>query len=303
MSKRKYEYWFKGDNLYNLYRIDAILTSRSPLHIGTGNIRFNSNLLKDSTVGEKPPEIADIERDYRKLPYIPGSALRGVIRNYLFQIFCSFGGKIAKDPEYDKEEKFRDMNQEEQIKYMQLKGSLLEQLFGTPFCESKIEFWDASIAESIISAQYKNKGFDQERLSYVVHSVSIDPFTGAAAPNKLYSFDVAPPGLKYNLTIVGRNLTDEELGFLLIGLEGFNSPIYPLCVGAMSGRGFGRMNLEISGIYRLTKDDFPNWLSLASSSDDAGYKILHSLSLKMDEQHAAINKFKSTFMSWFKENK
>ncbi len=289
------KYWFKGDTLENLYRIEATLTSISPLHIGTGQVRKDEMLKIDET-DEDTPEIAEIERDYRCLPYLPGSALRGVVRHYLYSLFSSFDKNIASEPEFDKESKFREMNQDDQKEYIQTEASLLEQVFGTPFCESKVEFWDAPSTIQIDSPKFAEKGWNHDLQSYVFRSVAIDPLTGAAAANKLYSFDVAPVGQKYKLTIIGRNLSDEEMGFLLLGLEGFNSPIYPLSIGAMIGRGFGRMKFELDGLYRLNKDNIKQWLSLASEKTDAGYQIMLGLGMKKEDQINLIKKFKTTFI-------
>ena len=135
MANQEYQFWFKGDDLINLYRIEGVLESKSPLHIGTGEVRYDDETANDLLDREKPPEIAAIERDFQGLPMVTGSALRGVIRHYLLNIFRSFGSRIAKDPDYDKDEKFRDMNQIDAIEYMknkenaEVKASLLAHLF------------------------------------------------------------------------------------------------------------------------------------------------------------------------------
>ena len=249
---------------------------------------------------EEPHEIGNIERDVNGLPILTGSALRGVVRHYLLSLFISFNnGKIADAPDYENSE-FKTMNQEKQKEYMK-SASLLEQLFGAPFCESKIEFWDAPLLQKFKESRYKSKGWDTDRQSYVVRSVAIDPVTGAAERNKLYSFDVIPPGMQFCLTVVGRNLSDPELGMLLFGLEGFNSPIYPLTIGAMAGRGFGQMSFKLESIYHLKKEDLPEWVALASCTDRAGYSLLTGLKLPETEVEKSIKAFKSGFDSLFEE--
>ncbi len=303
-----YEYRFKGDDFENLYRIEGILTAKSPVHIGTGESRPDLETWKakkdkgEISEDEKPHEIGEIERDVKGLPILTGSALRGVVRHYLLSLFRSFnGGKIADAPDYENAE-FKTMNQEKQKEYMK-SASLLEQLFGTPFCESKIEFWDAPLVLKVEGSRYTSKGWDPDRQSYVVRSVAIDPVTGAAERNKLYSFDVIPSCMQFHLNVVGRNLSERELGMLLLGLEGFNSLIYPLTIGAMAGRGFGRMLFKLENIYCLKEENLPEWLALASSTDSAGYSLLSGLKLQKEEAEKSIKTFKSGFNVLFEEKK
>lgn len=301
-----YQFKFKGDDFENIYRIEATLIAESPIHIGTGDARQDKELWEsmkqkeEAKKDEEPPKIDEIERDVHGLPLIPGSALRGVVRHYLLSIFRSFNGKcIAYDPDYETKE-FKQMNQTAQIEYMK-KASLLEQLFGTPFCESKIEFWDAPLKHKADGSKYRRKGWDPERQSYVVRSVAIDPVTGAAERNKLYSFDVVPQGLQFGFNVAGRNLSDRELGLLLFGLEGFNSPIYPLTIGAMAGRGFGRMSFKLEAIYSLFRGQLSDWVKLASTKNGAGYISIEGLKLPDEKRDEFLSKFKSDFNLCLKE--
>ena len=47
---------------------------------------------------------------------------------------------------------------------------------------------------------------------------------------------------------------------MLLALEGFNSQIYPIQVGARGGRGYGRMEFEMGAIYRLEQDGVEEWI-------------------------------------------
>lgn len=302
MVNETYTFKFKGDPFENLYRIQGILKTLSPLHIGTGEVYKQKPDSGEADKEKDNPDISEIERDVTGLPYIPGSALRGVVRHYLLNIFRSFGKRIAYDPNEDEVIDLRNMKQNDAKQYMKT-ASLLEQLMGTSFCESKIEFWDGPLLKKADTDEFKNKGWESERQSYIVRSVCIDPETGAAEPNKLYSFDVAPKGLEFEINIVGRNISDEELGFLVTGLEGFNSPIYPLTIGAMSGRGFGRVEFKTTGVYKLDNNNFEDWLKLAGGSDDAGYRLLPGLALTEDAINKTIEKFKTEFLSWLNKEK
>ncbi|GAI75535.1 unnamed protein product, partial [marine sediment metagenome] len=79
MSEINPEFKFKGDEFMNRYRIIGMITSKSPIHIGTGDRREdNSQLEKESgnNSDEEKHFIDKIARDSEGLPYIPGSALR-----------------------------------------------------------------------------------------------------------------------------------------------------------------------------------------------------------------------------------
>jgi len=291
---------FKGDAFVNRYRLEGELMAITPTHVGTGETlsRERPDSPKAAKKSKEPKqletqEVAVIVRDFHDRSFLPGSALRGNVRHYLLHVFRAFGHRIAADPDFDSPA-FRDYEESQQLEYMINSASMLEQLFGTPFSEGKIEFWDAPAVNKINAPAYKERGWNQERQSYVVQSVSIDPETGAADPHKLYAFEVSPPGLRYQVNIVGQNLTDEELGFLLFGLYGFNSEIFPLTIGAMAGRGFGRMAFKLANLYRVQnkEQELENWAKLALAQDHAGYNLLPKVTEPVDR---LINRFKDAF--------
>lgn len=288
----------KGDNFVNRYRLVGLLTAISPIHIGTGEEveegKINKNLPeKDSKLkDQKEVKVSLIATDHANKPYIPGSALRGVIRHYLRNIFIGLGNPLLiQDPNFESDE-YRDWSQEKQIDYMRNKASIWECLFGTPFAEGKAEFWDAPAVNSTTDDRFALRGWIPERNTYTVKSVAIDPETGTADPHKLYTFEVAPAGLCFQVNIVGQNLSQEELGMLLFGLESFNSDIYPITIGAMAGRGFGRMRFELREIHRLITSDLPDWIKQQKHKEAAGYYALKDVTAKKNE---LINEFKKSF--------
>ena len=300
MSTYDQEYKFKGDAFENRYRIQGVLETQSPLHIGSGTRRREKldAIENDRAKAEETVDIDEVVRDANGLPYIPGSSLRGVVRHYLLKIFQHYNPNIATAQDYDADD-FRTMEQRRAVEYMRTGASMLERLFGTPFCASKAEFWDAKLKQKIhASSKKKKKGWDDERQTYPVRSVAIDPQTGAAEKNKLYTFDVVPAGAQFEVNIVGQNLNDAELGFLFFGLFGFNSEIFPLTLGAMAGRGFGRMRFKVENIYRLQANDLENWVNVALMNEHAGYNLFQHL--QPAEADKLLNQFKSEFLSAYK---
>jgi len=294
---------FKGDSFENRIRIEGTLQAVSPTHIGTGETREEEREGKEGK--KEKTEVAMIALDANGYPYLPGSALKGVVRNYILQLLRGLYPNIAWEHNYQLS-RFKEMKQDAQIDFMRTEASMLEQVFGTPFAEGKVEFWDAPATNKATAPEppqlWKTKGWNEERQCYLVHSVAIDPTTGAAEKHKLYSFEVTPAGLEYQINIVGQNLSDEELGLLLFGLEGFNSNIVPLTIGAMSARGFGRMTLKPEKkIYRVTTEQLPMWIeSSLLQNESAGFAALQEISCS--EADALIQSCKEKFVDIIKRS-
>jgi CRISPR-associated protein Csm3 len=280
--------------IFNRYRIECELVAQSPTHVGTGETRPVARPKKSDNAGDQEStDITMIARDCTGLPYLPGSSLRGVVRNYLLQIFRHLNPEIAHEENYEGK-KFKEKTQVQIIDEMLPAATLLEKVFGTPFWAGKVEFWDAPALNRIYGAHFVDKEWDDERRCYLVRSVAIDPITGTAENHKLYTFEVAPAGIRYQVNIVGQNLEPEELGFLLFGLSGFNSEIYPLTIGAMAGRGFGQMRFEVKNIYALTQEGLSDWVKEAATHDHAGYSALKCLEEPLEN---IIKPFKERFLN------
>jgi CRISPR/Cas system CSM-associated protein Csm3 (group 7 of RAMP superfamily) len=134
-------------------------------------------------------------------------------------------------------------------------------MFGTPLNAGKIEVWDATCCTGDLQAMGDALlGWDPKRLTYVDTSVAIDPARGVAKDKLLYKADIVPPGVDFEFSLAAQNLSDEELGLMLMALEGFNSQIYPIQIGARGGRGYGRMKFKIDSIYQLDREGVKKWL-------------------------------------------
>jgi CRISPR type III-B/RAMP module RAMP protein Cmr6 len=256
----------KGDTFLNRYRITGTLTTVSPLHIGTGEERpmmFHNEEEKKKIMEKvgKVPSISTIITDYRGRPLIPGSTLRGVLRNWMLTILEGIGTKWAKERVDDEIKDLLKMDQAKQIQQVKENFSLLELIFGTSFNSGKVEVWDAICRTgNLQTVDDRVLGWDSSRLTYVDTSVAIDPARGTAKDKLLYKADVVPPGVEFELNLVAQNLSDEELGLLLLALEAFNSQIYPIQVGARGGRGYGRLEFKMGTIYRLEQGGAKEWL-------------------------------------------
>lgn len=295
----------KGDAFLNRYRITGTLTTVAPLHIGTGDERsmaFRSDEEKDKVLKKtkKIPMISTIITDCNGKPLIPGSTLRGVLRNWLLTVLEGVGTQWAVERDYA-DEALLKLDQAEQIQKAKADFSSLELIFGTPLNAGKVEVWDAACRTANLSPNDALLGWDSKRLTYVDTSVAIDPARGTAKDKLLYKADIVPPGVEFDLNLVGQNLSEDELGLVLLALEGFNSAIYPIHVGARGGRGYGRMKFALGAIYRLDQAGLKTWLKATLGAPPphdfgpAGYFGLSKLT--EDEQRQTIAAVKNKLIA------
>lgn len=295
MSKLTSEFnkHLKGGKFQNRYRITGELVTKSPLHIGTGIARDDLYSPNEAARLKKKlaklPEVSTVIKDVNGKPVIPGSALKGVLRHWLFDILHGIGPDWADDNDYSGPE-YNDMEQEELAEKVLESFSWLELLFGTPFHEGKVEVWDAECSTPNLVAPDGLLQWNKNSLTYIDTSVAINPATGTALEGLLYKAEVVPPGVTFQVTLTAQNLSDLELGILLFGLEGFNSEIYPITVGARSGRGYGRFSFKVTTVQYLNHEDLGAWvtsqLTSRAQGDDAGYFSLPILN--PDERSALI---------------
>jgi len=297
----------KGDDFVNRYRLEGKLTATSPFHLGSGFSVERKGLNKPNT--EKPIQISAIATDHLGHPVIPGSSLKGALRGYLLNVLSTVNGNqqkeiaevLAKEHDYDASD-LKEKKQKDQIVFMRETASVLERLFGTPFAEGKIEVWDGEC----VSAEYSIDDnlsdsevapyWNSKRFTYVDQSVAINPRTNTAIDKNLYSFEIVPPGVTFVINICGQNISKIEIGMLLFGLEAFNSEIWPLTLGAMGGRGFGRFDFQLTELYCLKnkKDNISNWIKEAICNRHSGYFSLQRLD--ESEKKKSIECFRKAFL-------
>ena len=287
----------KGEDFLNRYRISGRLTTRSPLHVGTGERQPAEQTGDDA---EQTAEIGLVARDYQGKPLIPGTAIKGVLRHWLLHILASMGEAWAVERDFNHAD-YTDKTQQQQHDIIRSRFSWLEMLFGTQFNEGKIEVWDATCATEAAAVADDFLNWSSERLSYVTTSVAIDPATGTAQDGLLYSNEVVPPGVSFDFTLVGQNLTELELGLVLFALQGFNSSIYPIQVGARSGAGYGLMRYSNTSIAALDRDKVSAWVQhvMSGAQDAAGYFALRELNEA--EQNRLIEAAKTAVISTLPE--
>ena len=299
-------YCFKGGPFINRYRIDCKLLTLSPLHIGDGEMDSNPSRLPRPDGMDRDPKFSTVVTNIKSGAYIPGSTIKGNLRAWLEQIFSGLNSRLAQINDTARSAallKIAESKENGESGALTSELKTTEYLFGSHANEGKLEFWDAPMASvpalprGRTSAAYC--GYDATRGTILLKSVAIDPVKGTAAKNKLFNYEVVPEGVGFDLTVVGQNLLDEEIGMLLFALKGVNSFIHPVTLGAMAGVGFGRFSLKIKDVYTLNKSRFDKWVEEAIKTGHAGYASLPKL--EKEEKEKRIEDFKNSFLSTIKK--
>ncbi|NOZ69995.1 MAG: hypothetical protein GXP46_12315 [Deferribacteres bacterium] len=250
----------KGGSFVNRYLFRGVLTAHAPFHIGSGGTVTmtdddNNQLL-----------IAAVVTDRGGIPYIPGSSLRGAMRDWLSRVF---GEKDREDKE------LKSVLKGSFASEIAVKQTRMERLFGTVYGEGKIEIWDAPCISAVDTPSHSHwSGWDRDRLTYVAKSVAISPETGTAEDKKLYNFELVPEGVQFRFTVTAQNLSREEAAIVLHALEGFNHPTDPITLGSMTKRGFGSFRCSVTEVYRLSNSDVSEWMRLVADDDRAGFESI-----------------------------
>jgi len=248
----------KGYSFKNRYLITGLLTVRTPLHIGSGDTTTHPELKVDDN---EFIEISAVAKDVLDKPYIPASTLKGNLRAWL-------------------ETRVKDK-------------SLLEKVFGTSHQDKnteggKVEFWDAYITEKLPEARVlsatksenmavkiktktpqviseKNEQhfpyWNPEKQTGVQVGVTIDRQTGTARDERLFYWEVVPPGVTFEIRITGQDLNKKEIALLLANLKGFNDSKHPVSLGSETAQNQGKMHWHsfkvqsINAIAWLNKPD------------------------------------------------
>jgi len=234
-----------------IWRIEGILTTVTPLHIGDGDITKHDKL--------KDIEITSVVKDIDDRAYIPGTSLKGNIRSWLKRESC-------------------------------VPCNVLEELFGSEDSQKedalggKAEFWNAyALPEQSISSN--SPYWEQKRLIDVMVSVSIDRSKRTAIKEKLFHYEFVPPGVKFLLTIIIPYAGEDEVIPLIYALEHGFSDDDPIIIGASSSNDWGKLNWKLNCISKIDPEDVRKWIC-----DNSADKACDFVPLQEDEIETLLNK-------------
>lgn len=211
-----------GGPWINRWVLRGTLTTRSPLHVGSGR---SLDFIDACT-----------ERDASGRPVVPGSGLRGTLRARLLEA-CGDDASLRK-------------------RVFALFGPEAEEGDDDGLVSGKVRFEDAR-ARPVPQGEIPGippdatPHYDPARGTYVVTSVALDADTGAASIHQLYTIEVVPAGTTFDVRIVFSNVLDEEIGLVLWALDRFNDAGASLTLGADAGRGFGLVHWTLASLSKI----------------------------------------------------
>ena len=198
--------------------------------VETSLVLRTGELLK--TINQKGEKISEarIELDSQGQPFIPGSALKGVLRNRLSDILDS--GPMRVDCVPALRRLFGDMPTERRDGDAAPTGGLLE--FKNAYCRSKPEL--------------KHRG-----------STAINRKTGTASRQQLKNVRAVPAGTRFQAEIIADSATDYEIALVLAAV--LSSQTEPLSVGSASSAGSGKCSFADEFVSVMDVDDILSWLT------------------------------------------
>jgi CRISPR/Cas system CSM-associated protein Csm3 (group 7 of RAMP superfamily) len=227
------------------WRIQGLLTTEAPLHIGSGGTVARPELQR-KTQAETPEsvQVSAVATDHAGRAYIPGTTLKGDL--------LAWAEQHGLDAE-------------------------LKDVFGWYDPETREgrggcgEFWDAH-ASAGVSVTPAPPYWSPERLTGVSASVALSRDRRTASDKKLFHQEYVPAGVPFKATISG-SFDEGQVKALLTLLE-----IPGLALGAATGNGWGRVSWTLSNLHRLDVEGVRAWLAQPRS---AGYAALRELPYEM----------------------
>lgn len=219
--------------------LKGVLTTTTALRLGAGR---SNDLESENLV---------VVKDSLQRPVIPGSSFKGVMRSYAERLLrtleplAEVSGEseavcFACDPLIDPcltNEAMRQIKNGEKDRKvidrtLYARSCWACRLFGAPWLASHVAFKDATVDDAYWFDRYEHRD-----------GVSIDRDTGTAAAKRLYSFEVVPADIPFDIEIVVEDATEAELGLLLLALEGLARE--QLALGGARSRGLGQVRLNV----------------------------------------------------------
>ncbi len=204
-----------------LWRIEGILTARSPLHVGDGR-------KAEQNADHNDAEISTFCRDVHNRPYIPGSSLRGFLREAFRRRYPSTEESLFG---------FQDLRSS--AANAAARGGLLS-------------VWDApSTGDAIVKT---------------AHHVVIDRQTRTADDGLLFFEEFLPAGTTFSINLViecAKQHPDEDVAQLVRQLLGLLKDLHndPGRLGSNTASGYGHVGWSMVKVSKLTPKALQSWLA------------------------------------------
>jgi CRISPR/Cas system CSM-associated protein Csm3 (group 7 of RAMP superfamily) len=243
-----------GVSMKTRHYIHGILETRSPLHIGDGFSTERLELLNEQT--NQPVEINSLTKDCRGSPYLPGSALKGVLRAWAYSHFdTSVHGQLEALFGSQRRNKAASNDTSDQSEEMYRRGKV-------SFLDSMLE---NTSRQSYADPEHEPPYWCSKSQTAVQTNVRIDRKTRTALDQHLAHYEYNPAGLQFNVELIAHDLSDEALGLLLVCLKGFNHS-EPIQLGGNTSNGWGHANWTLGKVESIGKAELEAWLNASQPS-------------------------------------
>lgn len=223
--------------------LEGHLELLSPLLIGTGKRESDVDIC--------------IIRDDLGNPFIPATSIAGVLRHRYDEKITSFGG--GKKEDYDMQKRY---------------------FWGGCYTDSD-KTQKSSQSALIIDDTILLK--DAKYETRVRDGVGINPKTGTAEPEKKYDYEILEPGAVFQFIceVTVRKEFDKDYFLAVLGWIAHEMTSPDFALGAMTGKGFGRIKLNDWKIYDYDFADKRNVMAwLISDNSVEIYDQLNPVSLE-----------------------
>lgn len=249
------------------YRLRGHLETASLLHLGSGETMARQGLVVERRtaaggVEEVPAEVAGFVVDHQERPYVPGTSLKGVLRDWAQQSGMA--------------------------------PALLARVFGSEERGAGACFLDSSRdspRDSLADAPPQDGAPPVVRPPYwcprrgtgVVSRVALDRRRGTASHQRLFHQEVVPAGVSFAVCVVTEGLGLDEVALLLAAFASFGAASTP-ALGAHTADGWGRMVWRPGVVERLGEAEVRAWLA-GGAPDVAGQAFAPLAQDALEELH------------------
>ncbi|MCA9040938.1 MAG: hypothetical protein KDA65_11370 [Planctomycetaceae bacterium] len=200
-----------------------------------------------------------IHRDARGKPFIPGSALKNLIRRAL--TLLSKNSVPVKDEQH---KVLLERITDEHIRTLVGTASGTEEATG-----GRVLFSSAFLnltgdeSNSLAEKRKHHPWYDAQELTYIETSVGIHRRTGVAHANRLFSYELLPPDHIFDANLLIDDCQESEgdlyarilcLALEAIGVCGKNTSLPLLPIGSGGADGNGALSWELQRVEKLTYD-------------------------------------------------
>jgi CRISPR-associated RAMP protein (TIGR02581 family) len=230
--------------------IEGVIEVISPLRIGAGKGDFDpASVARDQVL-----------KDSRGIPVIPGSSWKGVFRSTGERIARERGLEVCSGVGRDNCLELRKLSNEFQQAIPKDKSKAID-LFWRYTCINCKTFGTMSV---VGSARFLDSyPLKDEKGNYLFSlgsrtMVAISRTEGAAARRALVTVEFVEPGSKFNFKVIGQNLPNYVLGYLIKIMKWIHDGYVQ--IGGHKSRGFGlvkfeRLTLKNEGVTKVGDED------------------------------------------------